>query len=157
MMVPAIQDEIGRRGWISEDELPDIVALAQSAPGLLTVNMAIFAGHKLRGITGSVAATLGCILAPFIAILLIAMFFNNFKDIPIVVKIFKGVRPAAVAIIAAYCVKLLRSQSYWWQWVLAIATMFCMVFLKISAIYILLAIIVFAAAISYYKERRAAK
>lgn len=157
MMVPAIQDELSRRGWISEDELPDIVALAQSAPGLLTVNMAIFAGHKLRGIAGSIAATLGCILAPFIVILLIAMFFTNFKDYPIVVKAFNGVRPAAVAIIAAYCVKLLRKQGHWWQWAIAIATMCCMILLKISAIYILLTIIVCAAAITYYIERRAAR
>ena len=59
MMIPAIQDELSRRGWVPEEELPDMVALAQSAPGLLTVNMAVFAGHRLRGVPGSVAATLG--------------------------------------------------------------------------------------------------
>ena len=98
MMLPAIQDEISRRGWIPEEELTDMVALAQSAPGLLTVNMAIFAGYRLRGTAGSVVATLGCILAPVVFILLIAMLFRQFAEHPLVVKVFSGVRPAAVAV-----------------------------------------------------------
>ena len=57
MMVPAIEAEMRGRGWLSEEELPDIVAIAQSAPGLLTVNMSIFAAYKLRGLAGSIAAT----------------------------------------------------------------------------------------------------
>lgn len=154
-MVPAIQDEMSRRGWISEDELPDIVALAQSAPGLLTVNMAIFAGHRLRGVKGSIVATLGCILAPFLVILAIAMFFSNFQESPVVVKIFSGVRPAAVAIIAAYCIKLLRKQSRLWQWLLAFGTMAAIVLLKISAIYILLAVTVVTAGVAALRQRRA--
>ncbi|MCQ2182645.1 MAG: chromate transporter [Bacteroidales bacterium] len=156
MMVPAIQDEMSRRKWISEDELPDIVALAQSAPGLLTVNMAIFAGHRLRGVKGSLAATLGCIAAPFLIILAIAMFFSNFQDIPAVKSIFSGVRPAAVAIIAAYCVKLLKRQSHWWQWAIALATMTAMIFLKISAIYILLVTILLSVGIAELEQRRKA-
>lgn len=154
MMVPAIQDEMSRRGWISDEELPDIVALAQSAPGLLTVNMAIFAGHRLRGVPGSIVATLGCILAPFITILLIAMFFSNFKDIPIVVKIFKGVRPVAVAIIAAYMFKLLRYNRKWWAWAITGATLVCVAVLKVSAIYILMVVMVFAIAISVWRQKK---
>ena len=72
MMGPAIQEEIIKRGWIAESEMPDIVAVSQSAPGLLTVNMAIFCGYRLRGFKGGLVATLGCILVPFIMILLIA-------------------------------------------------------------------------------------
>jgi len=154
MMVPAIQDEMSRRKWIGEDELPDIVALAQSAPGLITVNMAIFAGHRLRGVKGSVAATLGSILAPFLTILAIAMFFRNFQDNPAINRIFSGVRPAAVAIIAAYCIKLLRRQGRWWQWAVALAAMGGIVFLKISAIYILLVTIVCSAGLAMYMNRR---
>lgn len=157
MMVPAIENEMRKRMWISEDELPDIVALAQSAPGLLTVNMAIFAGHKLRGVKGSIVATLGSILAPFVIILLIAMFFSSFKDNPFVIKAFNGVRPAAVAIIAAYCIKLLSKQSHWWQWVIALAVLCGMVLLKISAIYILLVLIIGAATVTYLTQRRAGR
>ena len=49
-MIPIIQAEMQRRGWISEEDLPDIVALSQSAPGVMAVNISIFAGHKLRGV-----------------------------------------------------------------------------------------------------------
>ena len=60
-MIPIIQDEMSRKKWIPEDELPDIVALSQSAPGVMAVNISIFAGYRLRGIKGSIAATLGSI------------------------------------------------------------------------------------------------
>ena len=81
-MIPIIQAEMSRRGWIGDDDLPDIVALSQSAPGVMAVNISIFAGHKLRGFKGSVAATLGSILPSFLIILGIAMFFSAFKDNP---------------------------------------------------------------------------
>jgi len=156
MMVPAIQDEVSRRGWISDDELPDIVALAQSAPGLLTVNMAIFTGYRLHGITGSIVATLGCLVSPFLIVLAIAMFFSNFQDIPAINRIFAGVRPAAVAIIAAYCVKLLKRQGHWWQWLIALTTMAAIAVLKISAIYVLLITIVLTASVAALAKRRKA-
>ena len=76
-MIPLIRDELVKKGWISEEEIPDIVALAQSAPGVLAVNMSIFAGYKMRGVKGSIAATLGSILHSFLIILLIAMLFTG--------------------------------------------------------------------------------
>ena len=155
MMVPAIESEMSRRGWISEEELPDIVAIAQGAPGLLTVNMAIFAGYKLRGVKGSVVATLGCILPPFVIILLIAMLATSFKDSPFVGKILLGVRPVSVAIIAAYMCKLSRTNCKTaWQWAIAVATLLLVALLKVSPIYILLTLIVFAVALSAYRESR---
>ena len=72
-MIPLIQNELGKRGWISEEELPDIIALAQSAPGILAVNVSIFAGYRLRGVKGSITATIGTVLPSFLMILLIAM------------------------------------------------------------------------------------
>lgn len=155
MMVPAIEAEVRRHGWISDDELPDIVALSQSAPGLLTANMAIFVGHKLRGLPGSIVATLGSILAPFVIILLIAMFFTTFKDSPIVSSIFLGVRPVAVAIITGYCFKLVRKHTKWWEWAITLGTLAAIALLKVSAVWILLAVIVCACAISYSQQRRA--
>ena len=90
-MLPIIQNEIVRKGWLKEEDFTDIVALAQSAPGLLAVNISIFTGHKLRGTKGSIIATLGSILPSFIIILAIAMLFSGYQDNPIVVKIFKGI------------------------------------------------------------------
>jgi len=154
MMVPAIQAEMSRRGWISDEELPDIVALAQSAPGLLTVNMSIFAGYRMRGVKGSIAATLGCITPPFLVILAIAMFFSSFKDNEIISRIFCGVRPVAVAVILAYAVKLCRKQARWWQLGITFITLLAVAFLKISPIYIMIASIVIGAAVAKAKEER---
>lgn len=101
-MVPLIEDEIvNKRKWIAQDDFINLLAIAQSVPGILAVNISIFIGYKLRGIRGSIATTLGTILPSFVIILAIALFFNNFKDNPIVERIFKGIRPAVVALIAA--------------------------------------------------------
>ena len=154
MMVPAIEAEMRRHGWIGEDELPDIVALAQSAPGLLTANMAIFAGHRLRGVPGSIVATLGCMLAPVLIILAIAVFFTNFRDNAVIEAVFKGVRPVAVGIIAAYATKLFRKNGSWWQWAVTAGSLLAIAVFKVSAVYVLLCVIAVAAAISW---RRAAK
>lgn len=101
-MVPLIEDEIvNKRKWIAQDDFINLLAIAQSVPGILAVNISIFIGYKLRGIRGSIATTLGTILPSFVIILAIALFFSNFKDNPIVERIFKGIRPAVVALIAA--------------------------------------------------------
>ena len=155
MIVPAIQSEMSRRKWISDEELPDIIAIAQSAPGLLAVNMSIFAGYRLRGIKGSIVATLGSILPSFVVILLIAMLFSNFQDNPTVNRIFKGIRPVVVSLILVPTVKMARTScKVWWAWAIAILTMVAVAMLKVSPVYILLSLIVIATAISYYKEER---
>ena len=155
VMIPALQEEMSRRGWISDDELPDIVALAQSAPGLLAVNMSIFAGYRLRGFKGSVIATLGSILPSFTIILLIAMLFANFRDNTYVMKAFLGIRPAAVALIAAAAIKMGKKNMHtWWTWALCIGAAMGVSLFRISAIYILLVLIIAAAAISIIREGR---
>ena len=87
--------------WIAQEDFIDLLAISQSAPGILAVNISIFIGYKLRGIRGSIVTALGTILPSFIIILAIALFFHSFKDNPIVERIFKGIRPAVVALIAA--------------------------------------------------------
>ena len=101
-MVPLIENEIvTKRKWIAQEDFIDLLAISQSAPGILAVNISIFIGYKLRGIRGSIITALGTILPSFIIILAIALFFHSFKDNPIVERIFKGIRPAVVALIAA--------------------------------------------------------
>ena len=101
-MVPLIENEIvTKRKWISQDEFMDLMAISQSAPGIFAVNISIFIGYKLRGVRGSVVTALGTILPSFLIILAIALFFSNFKDNVYVENIFKGIRPAVVALIAA--------------------------------------------------------
>ena len=153
-MIPIIQDEMSRRGWISEDELPDIVALSQSAPGVMAVNISIFAGYRLKGVKGSIAATLGSITPSFCIILAIATVFTSFKDDPWVVKAFKGIRPAVIALIAVPMVNMAKKCcKAWWAWALAVAALVLVAFLDVSPIYILLCVIAVAFGFTYYKEK----
>ena len=153
-MIPLIQDEMARRGWISEDELPDIVAISQSAPGVMAVNISIFAGHKLRGVKGSIAATLGSITPSFLMILLIAMFFTAFKDNPWVERAFKGIRPVVIALIAVPMLSMARkSCTTWWKWVLAVGALVAVAVLNVSPLYILLCVMVIGLSLTYFRMR----
>ena len=154
-MIPLIQDEMTRRGWLSDDELPDIIALAQSAPGVLAVNVSIFAGYRLRGLKGSIVATLGTVLPSFVAILLIAMFMSNFQDNPVVQRIFNGIRPVVVSLIAVPMINMARKNNKtWWAWAITLVTLLLVAFLKVSPIYILLVLIILATAVSLYREKK---
>ena len=100
-MIPLIEEEVVKKHqWLSRQEFVDILAVSQSTPGVFAANMAIFIGYKLSRLKGSIASTLGTILPSFLIILGIALFFQQFKEYPVVENIFKGIRPAVVALIA---------------------------------------------------------
>ncbi len=154
-MLPIIQSEIIKRGWLKEEDFTDIVALAQSAPGLLAVNISIFTGHKLKGTKGSIVATLGSILPSFLIILAIAMLFSGYQDNPTVIKIFKGIRPVVVALIAVPMIDMAKkANKNLWAWAISAASLTMVAFLNVSLIYILLTIIIISAAVAKYKEGR---
>ena len=151
-MIPLIQAEMSKRGWISDDELPDIVALSQSAPGVMAVNISIFAGYKLRGIKGRIAATLGSILPSFLIILAIALFFSAFKENPWVERAFKGIRPVVISLIAIPMVNMAKkSCKTWWTWLLAILSLVLVAFLNVSPIYIILCVLVLGFSVTYFR------
>ncbi len=154
-MLPIIQNEITGRGWLKEEDFTDIVALAQSAPGLLAVNISIFTGHKLRGTKGSIVATAGSILPSFLIILAIAMLFSGYQDNPTVIKIFKGIRPVVVALIAVPMINMAKKANRkWWAWIISALSLVLVAFMNISPIYILLTVIILAAAVAKYREGR---
>lgn len=109
-MVPIMEKEIvAQHKWLSNEEFMDILIVAQSTPGLFAINMASHIGYKARGIIGGIVCTMGVALPSIIAILLIAMFFRSFKDNIYVEKIFMGIRPAVVALIAAPCFTMAKT------------------------------------------------
>ncbi len=153
-MIPLIQNEIVRRGWMKEEDFPDIIALSQSAPGLLAVNIAIFTGYRLKGSKGSIVATIASVLPSIIIILLIAMVFTGYQENPTVISIFKGIRPVVVALIAVPMVQMARkSNRRWWSYLISAAVLVLVGVLKVSPIYILIVVIV----ISYTAARFADK
>ena len=101
-MIPLIEaDVVDKNKWVAREDFLDLMAIAQSCPGIFAVNMSIFIGYKLKGVPGSVVCALGTILPSFLIILGIALFFQQFKNYEVVENIFKGIRPAVVALIAA--------------------------------------------------------
>ena len=153
-MIAAIKSELVNRKWLDDEDFLDIITLAQTAPGLFAVNISILTGHKLRGTKGSVVATIGSCLPPFLIILAVAMFFTSFRDNEYVIKAFKGIRPVVVALIGAPMADMIKATKMkWWSWVIVISSMTLVCFLKVSPIYILICITVMAAAISWFRNR----
>jgi len=110
-MLPLIQREVVKHKWLTEEEFFDIFAVTQSLPGVFAVNISVFVGYRIRGIRGSLICALGTILPSFIIILAIALFFTQARQNSWVEKIFKGLRPAVVALIAAPCVSAIKSMK----------------------------------------------
>ncbi len=109
-MIPLIQQKVvQQKQWVSEEELVDLMAVAQSCPGIFAVNISIFIGYKLRGVKGALCSTLGACLPSFLIILAIATLFQQFKDNEWVARFFRGIRPAVVALIAAPVFRMAKS------------------------------------------------
>jgi len=109
-MIPMIEEEVvNKHHWTTKEELLDLIAIAQSCPGVFAVNISTFIGYKLNKKAGAFCTTLGAALPSFIIILLIAMFFHQFADNKVVAAMFRGIRPAVVALIAAPTFRLAKS------------------------------------------------
>lgn len=117
-MISIIEREIvDKHRWIGRDEFLDLLAVAQSLPGILAVNISVAVGDKLRGGRGSLCAAAGTILPSFIIILAIAIFLTPdiIKNNPIVSKIFMGIRPAVVALIIAPVITSAKAAKIGWK------------------------------------------
>ena len=100
-MIPLIEEEVvNKHRWVEKEEMLDLIAIAQSCPGVFAINISIFIGYKLKKELGAIATALGSALPSFLIILAIAIFFKQFEDNHIVAAIFRGIRPAVVALIA---------------------------------------------------------
>ena len=155
-MIAAIKSELTKRKWLKDEDFLDIITIAQTAPGLFAANIAILTGHRLRGTKGSIVATIASCLPPFLIILFIAIFFTGFKDNEYVIRAFKGIRPVVVALIGVPMIDMIKATKMrWWSWIIVVASMTLVCFLKVSPIYILICVIVVALFISWYNNRRA--
>ena len=109
-MIPLIRSEVVERNhWLSEEDFLDVLAMSQALPGVFAINFSIYIGQRLGGLKGSIALASGVILPSFLIILAVAMFFVNFAENRVVEAIFKGVRPAVVALLAGPCINLARA------------------------------------------------
>lgn len=109
-MIPIMEKEfVDNNHWMDKQEFMDIMVVAQTTPGIFSIDMASHIGYKLRGVWGGIVGALGIALPSIIAILLIAIFFHSFRDNEWVARFFKGVRPAVVALIAAPCFTMAKT------------------------------------------------
>ena len=136
-MIPLIEREvIDRRAWVARQEFLDLLTLAQSVPGPISLNTAVFVGYRMRGLWGAAAALAGTVLPSFVIILLIALFFADVRQNPVVDAAFKGMRPAVVALIIGPVVSLARGMR-WPMYVVIAAAALAIWGLGWSPIYVL--------------------
>ena len=125
--------------YLSKEDFLDITAVAQSAPGIMAVNVAILTGHRLYGIPGAACAALGATLPSFTIILLVALFFRHFAENTWVRRLFMGVRPAVVALIWVPVFTLAKAAGLTLRTVwISLATALSVWLLKISPVYVVL-------------------
>ena len=117
-MISIIEKEIvDKKRWVSKEEFLDLLAVSQSIPGILAVNMAVAVGDKLRGRKGALWAALGTILPSFFMILTVAIFLtpDMIKSNETLNNIFRGIRPAVVALIIAPVISSARAAKIGWK------------------------------------------
>ena len=138
-MIPIIQAEvITRKGWIKEQEFLDLLTLAQSAPGPISLNTAVFVGYKMYGYRGALSSLAGVVLPSFTILLLVAMFFSQIRNNPIVDAAFRGMQPIVVAIMLAPILGFTKGM-HWTLIALAAAITMVIWYFGVSPIYLLIA------------------
>lgn len=105
-MIPLISDAVVSNGWLSEEQFLNIIAVSESTPGPVAINVATFVGSTQGGISGSIFATLGVVLPSFIIILIVAGILKNFLKYSGVQGFMMGVRPCVAALIIAAGIRI---------------------------------------------------
>jgi chromate transporter len=108
-MIPLIQEEmVEKKKWITTEEMVDMIAIAESTPGVIAVNSATFVGYKIGRFWGSLLATIGVVLPSLVVIILVSLFFENFLKIEYVDYAFKGIRAGVTVLIFNAAMKFLK-------------------------------------------------
>lgn len=108
-MLPFFQQElVEKKGWLTDEELLDLHAIAQCTPGVISVNTATFCGYRTRGVSGALAATAGLLTPPILIVLIISAFFWTYAEHPMIQHALAGVRACVCALIISSTVKLYK-------------------------------------------------
>ena len=111
-MIPMLKDElINKKGWISEDEMIEILLVAESTPGPAAINMATYLGYKRKGILGSLVATIGVSIPSIVIIILISLILNQFKDNKYVNYAFNGINVAITILIVTSALSMFKNMD----------------------------------------------
>ena len=156
-MIPLIEREvIEKKRWIEKRDFLDMLVLAQSAPGPIAVNTAVFVGYKTAGVMGAIMATLGTVLPSFIIILLLALFFAEVRENRYVDAAFRAMRPAVVALIVAPLMGLVKGMK-WYLAAVSAAVAIAVWYFGASPIYFIAAGVVVGIVVAVVNGRKGAK
>lgn len=155
-MISVIEQEVvTKKKWLSETDFVDMLGTVQSLPGPISINSSVYVGYKLRGTLGAMVAAIGTALPSFIIILLLAIVFTDVQDHPTIEKIFKGMRPAVVALIVAPLVRLSQKTGITYKTVIIPILAALLVWkLGISPIYIIIAAAIGGLLFNWLKNRK---
>lgn len=153
-MIPLMEKEVvEKRKWINPQEIGEIFAIAQSVPGAIAINSAIFIGYRLAGVLGAIAAMIGILLPTFLIVIALSILFIFVKDNPYMEAAFTGIRAAVVAMIlfAAYKIGLTAVYDKT-TLVIMIVTAVILLFLQVHPVAVILAGIALGIVIVKVKE-----
>lgn len=157
-VAPLLQKEVvENREWIASEELTDIMAIAQTLPGVIFTNSATMIGYKVAGLSGSAVATISAIIPTFMITILVTVFFWNFTNNPIVQKAFVGILIGVTSLVIYSITKMWKSAiRNYFDIILVVLSSLCLIFFKINAVFVILgvAIIGFAYNLIVFKIGR---
>ena len=158
-MIPLIQKEaVEKKGWVTDDDILEIIAIAESTPGPVAINSATFVGYRTCGVLGAVCATFGVVFPSFAVILLISYVLKEFQEFKPVQYAFNGIRVGVLALLCkALCNMYKKSPKGWVAYVVMGAAFVLTAFLKASIFLVLVGCAVFGLVTSRVMERRAQK
>ena len=158
-MIPLIQKEaVEKRGWISDDDILEIVAIAESTPGPIAINSATFVGYRAGGFLGSFFATLGVVLPSFCIILAISYVLREFQENVVVQYAFNGIRAGVLALLTKALWTMYQKSPKGWVSYIAMAAAFLITsFTQVNILFIVLGCAIFGLITSLVMKRRAEK
>lgn len=140
-MVPLMQEKVcEERHWMSDEEVLDCIAVCQSLPGVVAINMATYIGYYKKGLKGALVSTFGVLLPSFAIIILVVSILKSVEQNPYVQGALEGIKAAATGLIAFAAYKMSKQTlTGVFQWVMAAFALLLVAFLKVSAVYVIIA------------------
>lgn len=150
-MLPLLQNSLTKeKKWFTDEEFVDVVAVCQSLPGVIAINMATYVGYKKRGLLGSLVSTFGVVMPSFVMILIIATFISNLSDSSVVGGAMAGLRAAALGLV---CVAVIQMSSVvfkgGWTIAAALLSFVLIAVVKINTAYVILLFVLIGIASSF--------
>ena len=158
-MIPLIQKEaVEKHGWVSDDDILEIIAIAESTPGPIAINSATFVGYRAAGVLGSACATLGVVLPSFVIILALSAVLQQFQAVAAVQYAFNGIRAGVLALlIKSLWTMYKKSPKGWPAYVVMAGSFVLTAIFDVNVLFVIIGCAVFGLVTATYLERREKK